>query len=279
MASDNPILVHQFSGGIAAARNTSGSGRGGKSVLAALLCASVCVFTPTNAGVAPNPGGPIVITNSTTATISYADTPVTQRVDEYSTTLLSFLNGSQISSQTFLFAFSDPTVQSAVTQADTILTGDGASFGAPILNSSVVALLSSVTIPPPTYSCPDFYNGPTNYPPGTSVTGNVVTTATTFGPATINVGECLGDTFTVLAGQEDINVNTENDFLVTQSVLTTDTYLTTATYEINGVTSNNSVPEPGTLAMLLAGAGMLLFIRRRRFKSALGKAGREIIAG
>jgi hypothetical protein len=239
-----------------------GIDRRGRSVLVALLCASACVFTPADASVAPNPGGSSVVTNSTTATISYVDTPVTNRVDEFSTTLLSFLNGSEISSQTFLFAFSDPTVQSAVTQADAILTGDGASFGAPILNSSVVALLSSVTIPPPTYTCMDVSNG--SPPPGTSVTGTTVTLVDTFGPATINVGECLGDTFTVLAGQLDINVNTDIQYSIAQTVVTTDTYLTTATYEINGVTSNNAVPEPGTLALLLAGAGMLLFVRRRR---------------
>lgn len=83
------------------------------------------------APVAPNPGGSVVTTNSTTSyTVGFADTPVTQRIDQYSTTIEAILNGgSTVFSQTFSLPFGDSTVQAAVAQADAILAGDGASVG------------------------------------------------------------------------------------------------------------------------------------------------------
>jgi hypothetical protein len=103
--------------------------------------------------VAPNPGGTIVVTNSTTSTISYAGAPVTQRVDNYSTTLLAAFNGGQVFSQTFPAAFTAPSVQAAIVQADGILSGDGATFGSPSLTSNTVVLQTSVATPSPTYTC------------------------------------------------------------------------------------------------------------------------------
>src|ERR1019366_5593222 len=161
------------------------------------------------------------ITNSTTAVISYVDTPVTTRVDNYATTLLTFLNGGQISSQSFAVAFSNPAVQSAVTGADSILTSDGASFGPPVQDSSITALFSRITTPPPTYSCANFTSGGSAAnPPSTTFTGANITTVDTFGPNTIAVGNCQSDTFTILAGQLDINVNTESDYSVARDILT-----------------------------------------------------------
>ena len=57
-----------------------------------------------------------VITNSTSSSTSgYVDTPVTQRVDQYSTTIEAILNGgSTVYDQTFSAPYSDPSVQAAI---------------------------------------------------------------------------------------------------------------------------------------------------------------------
>jgi hypothetical protein len=211
-------------------------------------------------GVAPNPGGALVVTNSTTATIGYIDTPVAQRVDLYSTTVVALQNGSQVFSQSFSAPFSNAAVQAAIVQADGILSGRGATFGAPALTSNNSVLQSSVTAPPPTYTCPQAESI------GTLTGVQTVATITTFGPATINVGDCQSDTFTVLAGQTDINVNTDNGFAVARNVVTTNTFLTTQTYVITGTGGTAAVAGAPALsgwgmaglALLLAGAGTLL---------------------
>src|ERR1022692_3074608 len=178
-------------------------------------------------GIAPNPGGALVVTNSTTASISYVDTPVTQRVDLYSTTVVALQNGSQVFSQSFSAPFSNAAVQAAIVQANGILSGRGATFGAPALTTNTSVLQSSVTAPPPTSTC---------LSPGTNTaTGaTTVTTVDTFGPATVLVGQCQSDTFTILSGQLDVNVNTDIVYAIPRNVVTTNTYLTTQTYLITG---------------------------------------------
>ena len=217
-------------------------------------------------GIAPNPGGAVVTTNSTSATIGYVDTPVTQRVDLYSTTVVALQNGSQVFSQSFSAPFSDAAVQAAIVQADGILSGRGATFGAPALTSNNSVLQSSVTAPPPTYTCLQAESI------GTLTGVQTVAGTTTFGPATINVGDCQSDTFTVIAGQSDINVNADNGFAVARNVVTTNTFLTTQTYVITGTGGTAGTAAVGApalsgwglagLALLLAGAGTLLLQRR-----------------
>src|ERR1039457_3650023 len=56
----------------------------------------------------------------------------------------------------------------------------------------------------------------------------------TFGPATVMVGDCQSDTFTILSGQLDINVNTDIVYAIPRNVVTTNTYLTTQVYVISG---------------------------------------------
>jgi hypothetical protein len=197
-----------------------------------------------SAPIAPNPGGATVVTNSTSSylTGAFVDTPVAARVDQYQTTIDALLNGGQVFQETFGLSFSDPAVQAAVAAADAILAGDGASYGSPGLVSSSTSLagsqLSYVTT-------------------GESPTGAVeTTTLDTFGPSYIAVGDNLGDLFLVLAGQLDINVNTEVFYAADRNAITTSTYLTTQTYDIDGNTS--TVPEPGSWSM--GGAGLLAFM-------------------
>jgi hypothetical protein len=195
---------------------------------------------------APNPGGSTVVTNSTSSylTGAFVDTPVAARVDQYQTTIDAILNGGQVFQETFGLPFSDPAVQAAVAAADAILAGDGASYGSPGLVSSSTSLAGSQL----TYATT-----------GESPTGAVeTTTMDTFGPNYIAVGDNLADLFLVVAGQLDINVNTELLYATDRNAITTSTYLTTQTYDIDGTTTTSTVPEPGSWSM--GGAGLLAFM-------------------
>jgi hypothetical protein len=213
------------------------------------------------AGVAPNPGGAVVVTNSTTSSYVTVQTPVSQQVNQYSTTLKAILNGSQtVFQQTYAVAFSDPVVQAAVSTADAILTGDNASPSAPVQTSTSTVLQSSQTT-----------NGPIVQ--SNQATGNTtVTTVDTFGPATILVGDNQSDTFTVLSGQLDVNVNTNNEYFAYQNVTTTSTYLTTQTYTISGTAAAvSATPAPASWLLMLIGlgvAGLLTWLRRLRVPGA-----------
>jgi hypothetical protein len=233
--------------------------------LISLLAVAICLSTPARADTAPNPGGAVVVTNSTTATISYADTAVTDSLNDYSTTLLALLNGTTVYSQTFLAPFSDPTVAAAIATADGILSSDGATFGSPSLLSSTSTLQSSIVTPPSeSYTCETVPSSDimTETPP--------VTTVTTFGPATVAVGDCQQDSFIVLSGQEDINVNTDLQYTVPVETITTNTYLNSATYEIAGTKtlSPGVTPEPASVELVLSGLGALGWLRRRRVLSS-----------
>ena len=212
------------------------------------------------AAIAPNPGGQSVITNSTTSSYVTVQTPVSQQVNQYSTTLKAILNGSQtVFQQTYAVAFSDPAVQAAVSTADAILTGDNASPSAPAQTSTSTVLQST-----------QVSNGPIVQ--STTATGNsTVTDTETYGPATIMVGANLSDTFTVLAGQEDVNVNTNTEYYAYQNVTTTNTYLTTQTYTISGTAAAvSATPAPASWLLLLTGlavAGLLTWLRRLKESS------------
>jgi len=228
----------------------------------ALLATTFGLSPLAEAAVAPNPGGQIVVTNSTTATFSYTDTAVTDTVDDYSTTLLALVNGSQVSSVTLLAPYSDPTVAAAIATADGILTGDGATFGSPSLLSSTSVLQSSVITPPyESYACGSGGSLPTG-------TTNLFTNSTTdtFGPATITVDDCNQDTFFILAGQEDININTNSGFTIPVETITTNTYLDSATYEIAGTkaVTPGVTPEPASVELVLSGLGAIAWRLRKR---------------
>jgi hypothetical protein len=235
----------------------------GEVALFALLAVTACFSIGAQAqGVAPNPGGETVITNSTTATITYANTAVTDNVDNYSTTLLALVNGNQVSSVTLLAPFSDPTVAAAITVADGILTGDGATFGSPSPLSSTSVLQSSVITPPSeSYTCASAEATGATY-----ITGSSVTTTTTFGPDEITVGDCNQDSFTILAGQQDINVNVNNQFTIPVETVTTDTYLDSQTYQISGTkaVSPGVTPEPASVELVLSGLGAIAWRLRKR---------------
>ena len=233
-----------------------GSGRRGALALGALLVVVLSFSARVDATIiAPNPGGTTVVTNSTTSSYVFQDTAVTQRVDNYATTLSAFLNGNPVYSASFSAPYSDPSVQAAVTAADAILTGDSASFGVPQLTANTTVLQSSVTAAP-VVTCA----------PCTAATGNTtVTTTDTFGPNTIMVGDNQSELFTILSGQLDINVNTNNEYWITRNIVTSDTYLTSQSYSILGATTAGaSVPEPPSVWLLMLGLCALAAWRWRR---------------
>jgi len=84
-------------------------------------------------------------TFSTAAIETIIDTPVTQQVDAYSTTLIAQMEGGPVLyDQSFLVPFADPTFQSAIGTAESLLTGAGAvSFLGPTLTSSTNTLSST----------------------------------------------------------------------------------------------------------------------------------------
>ena len=223
----------------------------------------VCFSGYARAGIVPNPGGSVVVTNSTTETITYIDTTVTQRVDAFSTTLRGLLNGNPVFSQTYSAPFSDPAVQAAVTQADSILSGAGASFGGPKLITNNSVLQSTVTTPPTTYGCVEALS---SLPPGTTLVGiPTVTTVNTFGPNTVAVGTCSLNTFLIASGQLDVNVNTNFVYSVPRNIVTTNTFLPTQSYDSLGTGSPTSVPEPSPAALVFLGLGAAVWLRRSPF--------------
>jgi probable HAF family extracellular repeat protein len=182
-----------------------------------------CANTTQSLCVALNPGGAIVVTNSTTSSWVTQDTPLTQA---YSTTVKALLNGSQtVYQQTFALPYSDSAVQNAVAAADAALRADNAT------PSNPVQTFNSITQGnPPSYTLVS----------DTTATGNTtVSSAAIFGPAMIAVGDNQGDFLVVLAGQEDINVNTNNEYYVERNVVTPATSLTTQIYQISGASATS----------------------------------------
>ena len=212
-----------------------------------------CGGTTVSYCLAPNPGGDAVVTNSTTASDINVYTPVSQRVDQYSTTVTAMLNGSQtVFQQTFAAASSDPTVLAAIALADSILAGDSASYGSPTVVTNPAILQGTQTV--------NVQTGPPVADGNTSTS-----TVDTFGPAVIYVLDNQNAVFTVISGQLDVNVNTANEYDVPFNAVTTSTYLTTASVTIAGTTTVSAAPEPGGVALLLVGLMTAIGFRRRQF--------------
>lgn len=230
------------------------------------LAASLGLSSSALAAVYPNPGGDTVVTGSTTATPVYVSTSVTEQVNSYVTTISALLSGSVVFNASFNVPFSDSAVQAAVAAADSLLTRDGANYGAPTLISSMATTTSMTTSPTvPSQSCAQLLNG--GY--GPFVFTNITQTQT-FAPATISVDQCQQDTLTLLPGQLSINYNSELGVNVPVTYTTTVTLLNTQAYQIIGVAGVNvppagtSVPEPSTMALVVAGCIVVVGTRRRR---------------
>ena len=215
-----------------------------------------------------NPGGSLVVTASFTDDPTFVNIPVNQTIDDYQTTITGLLNGgTTVYQQTFDLPFSAVSVQNAIAIANAMLASDGASFGSPQLTANSRTLQSSVlSYVQTSQPCDPAVTGTC---PGVTIT-SALSSTTTFGPATILVGAYASDLLTVLAGQEDINVNTNFVYPVDQNAVTTNTYLITQSYVIDGTTNASSTPEPGTVGMI--GIGLALCVAVRRCAPRRGRA-------
>jgi hypothetical protein len=193
-------------------------------------------------------------TDSTLTVFTDQTTPVTDRVDDFATTIQAKLgNGTTVFDQTYSDPFAGPAVQAAIVAADAILTKDLQTFSAPVQQSTGTALVSSIL----------------KDVTGTPVLDGLPTTATTqyVGPITIKVGPNQSESFTLLPGQTDFDTLVTSHFSVPISAITTNTFLTSQTYLITGTPQSGppTVPLPAAAWQAMIGMGALGLIRFRRW--------------
>ena len=235
--------------------------------------ATVFGCTPSTTG-----SSTIISTGSCAEVDTIVTTPVTQRVDTFSTELRARIgNGAFLYDQTFHVAFGDPTVQTAITSARGVLSGAGAvNFSGPTQLSNSQSLVSSTTSTVTT---------------GTQTTQNIVTTQAWVGPQTITVGQwgicqsyawgglsnvaptltgCVpgGTAFPIVAGGTVFDTLQVALVNVSQTATTTNTFLTTQIYELDGFAAGVPVtPAPPALLLVVTAllcAGLFLLMQRRR---------------
>lgn len=181
------------------------------------------------AAVGGNGSNTTTFTNSTKTNYHTTDTPVSQRVDTFSTELIARMQGGPtLYDQTFNAAFADPLVQAAIVAARAVLTGSGASSSVgPTLLSSSASLVSSIT----------------QTSPPVVVGTNVTTTVNVYiGPQTIFVGPEQSQAFVIAAGGEDIDTLVSTDIFRVTTTTTTNTFLNRAVYELVGISAATAVP-------------------------------------
>jgi hypothetical protein len=252
-------------------------------LVVALTLLSACLLLAPAARAAAN------ATNFTVTTAeidTYNTTSVTQQVNTFQVELKARMQGgSYLFDQTYNVAFTDPTVQAAVTQAKNLLTSAGAvSFIGPTQLSSNQSTTSTTN----------------TVQTGKQTTATPTAVGEWVGPVTINVGQlgvcqsyapaqtgtglqapvpnyfqfsgCSlpGQSFTLLAGQIDFDGLTTSFVTISQTKTTTNTTLTSQVYELDGVASGSpppSTPAPPSLWLAVIGglalAGYVLWSRRR----------------
>ena len=209
------------------------------------------------------------VTMSEATIPTYNTTNVTQQVNTFQTEIKARMQGgSYLYDQTFSSAYSSATVQAAITQAESVLTGAGAvSFVGPTqLSSNQSTSTSTATTQ------------------NTVTTGVTVSVTTYIGPQTIEIGNlgycpatavniqqnyaasgCTGGSPVVLnivPGGQDIDTLYLGFETITQTVTTTNTTLTSAVYEIDGVASGTTTPvtpAPASWILMLVGLAGLSF--------------------
>lgn len=204
------------------------------------------------------------ITSSTSSSSFFNDTLLPAlRIDTYRTRLLGLLQGDATLyfDQTYAAPFGDATVNAGIAAAMAALTGANAgnplSFSGPTLDSSLSTLLSSTTLTTQI---------------GVTDT-QTITLEDTVGPGTIIIGDRDngGTAFVVLAGTNNLNVNTHSHFDFFREIQVTDTYDIFDTWRLIGTpVTVGAVPEPGTIPLLALGLAMVMFGRARRHRFRAG---------
>jgi uncharacterized protein (TIGR03437 family) len=160
--------------------------------------------------------------HSTSSKIVDVVTPadVTQQVNTFQVELKARMQGGAfLFDQTYNAALSDPTVQAAITQAESVLTAAGAaSFAGPTQLSSTSSTTSASSTA------------------NTTTATNVTLSVTTYiGPQTIFVGDNQSMPLSIVPGGQDIDTLYTEELFITQTTTTTNTTLTSQVYEIDGV--------------------------------------------
>jgi N-acetylneuraminic acid mutarotase len=224
-------------------------------------CSSLSTTSVTNC----NPGGSLVVTETTGSALAFQPATVTTATaTAASTEIIGKYQGKVVYDQTFPAAYGTPTVQSAVTAANAAIVaagGSGAVIPAPALVSTSTSTSTAST---------SVYSRDPAAPVATNES------AVTFGPAIIRVGfsdvsvtpygsltstdltECTEASlpsstiptcyatdpglFQVLPGQEDINVNTTLSYFIDTATTTTTTTTTAAAYAIDATSSATATP-------------------------------------
>jgi hypothetical protein len=104
---------------------------------------------------------------------------------------------------------------------------------------------------------------------GTQLTGDLrLCTGPAPAPNQMPIGCHGGTPFSVVAGSFNVNINTNTQSDIFQTVTTTSTYLTSQTYELNGTapTSPPATPAPPSLWLALIGiaASGIYYMKRKR---------------
>jgi hypothetical protein len=227
---------------------------------------------------------------------TYQTTSVTQQVNTYQVELKARMQGGStyLFDQTYSVAFTDPTVQAAVTQARNLLTGAGAvsSTGPTQLSSSQSTSSATSTVQTgrvagQVYSTVTEYIGPVTIPQGAggSSTGwasfgvcqSYTPGAGTEGGPLLTGCSLSGTPLTRLAGQVDFDSLLVSYYTIDQTATTTNTTLTTQVYELDGLAAGQiaNTPVPPSLLLALIGiAASGLFVFRQRMQRGRGNPGR-----
>jgi len=241
--------------------------------LALVFLAAAAVGFGCTAGLPVSNGNTIQSAASCAEVDTIVNTPVTQRLDTYATELRARIgNGAFLYDQTFAVAFSDTTVQNAITTARGVLSGAGAvNFTGPTQLSSNVSQVSSNTV---------------TVVNNTVTTNTLVGTASYVGPFSPSVGAlgictgyianpplsgsgsglitapagyviptgCVpgGTSYPIVSGGILFDTLTTALVTVNQTATTTNTFRTTQLYELDGFAAGVPVtPAPPALLLTL----------------------------
>lgn len=266
--------------------------------LAAALACGATGPALAQTGTNGNPGGSVVVTFSRTESLTFAPaTQVTQQVAAAVTEVVGRLNGGlALYDVAAPAAFGAPAVQtllSTVTAALLAAGGPGTTLAAPFLRSSATTSSSAssaiYSLDPSTPL--SFLHGGAGFVPNQSSTST-----TTFGPALVNSAvdsqpstvanpgvyslcnittlpsgtspTCSavdGGTFFVLAGQTDVNIAVNFNYLIDTATTVTNTTTLTQVYELDATLAvvPTGVPEPAGWTVLAAGLAALGLLARR----------------